>query len=100
MRFHFHDGRSFGVSVSAREVEEFNSRWPCSSRSGPHYFAYDHTDSLVEHEGIGDGSEAVALSDDAQRWGQARLAKLAKRNARQQRAKFMAARNDHRLPEL
>lgn len=52
------------VYVSAREVDDFNSRWPCSTLEGPQSFTFDKSGDLVDRSGKGDGDEAVALSDD------------------------------------
>ena len=65
-------GSQFTVTVSAREVEAFNSRWQCSSLVGAQSFTFDRGD-LVDRNGKGDGEEAVALSHDAQRYGEARV---------------------------
>lgn len=67
-------GSEFSVTVSAREVDEFNRRWPCSSLRGRQWFRFDkrHGD-LVDRKGRGDGGEAVALSHDAQAYGEKAL---------------------------
>jgi len=62
------------VTVSEREVDAFNSRWPGSSLAGLHAFEFEvRSGDLVGHDGRGDGPEAVALADDAQRWAWKRL---------------------------
>jgi hypothetical protein len=60
------DGDFYTVFVSAREVAEWNRRWPCSSLRGRQSFTFDRKGDLVDRYGIGDGPEAVALSHDAQ----------------------------------
>ncbi len=63
-------GSFFAVTVSEREVDDFNRRWPCSTLSGRQRFEFDKRDgNLVDHVGRGDGGEAVALSEDAQAYG-------------------------------
>lgn len=67
-------GASFVVYVSEREVDEFNRRWPCSALRGRYSFTFDkRTGDLVDMTGIGDGSEHVALSQDAQTYGEGKL---------------------------
>ena len=67
-------GSFFRVAVSEREVDEFNRRWPCSTLEGPQTFEFDKKNGdLVDRTGKGDGGEAVALADDAQKYGQKRL---------------------------
>jgi hypothetical protein len=60
------DGDFYTVFVSAREVAEWNRRWPCSSLQGRQSFTFDRKGDLVDRYGKGDGPEAVALSHDAQ----------------------------------
>lgn len=67
-------GSSYSVSVSEREVDEWNGRWPCSTLSGPQVFVFEKRNGdLVDRTGKGDGDEAVALSHDAQRYGLKKL---------------------------
>jgi hypothetical protein len=70
----YDQGAFYCVTVSEREVDEFNRRWPCSSLTGHQSFTFDKRNGdLVDREGNGDGSEAVALSNDAQAYGAKRL---------------------------
>lgn len=72
-------GSTFVVTVSSREVADWNGCWPCSSLRGRQMFEFEkRSGDLVDREGTGDGSEAVALSEDAQAYG---CAKLGIRNA-------------------
>lgn len=73
----FDNGSMYTVAVSEREVDEFNRSWPCSSLEGRQTFQFDkRTGDLVDREGTGDGSEAVALSHDAQTYGARKLGLL------------------------
>lgn len=66
-------GPTFGVVVSAREVRDWNARWPCSTLDGSQAFVFDKaTGDLVEHQGYYEngGGEGLALSQDAQRHGE------------------------------
>ena len=73
MKF-FDQGSEFRVTVSDREVDEFNRQWPCSTLDGAQSFTFQKSNGdLVDRAGRGDGSEAVALADDAKRYGQKRL---------------------------
>lgn len=68
------NGSFFGVSVSAAEVETFNRRWPCSRLRGAYWFEFDKRNGdLVDGRGHGDGEEHLALSHDAQRFGEREL---------------------------
>ena len=59
-------GSTVRVTVSADYVSNWNTRWPCSSLRGAHAFEFERKNGdLVDHTGRGDGSEAVALSEDA-----------------------------------
>lgn len=70
----YDNGAFYGVTVSAREVDEFNRRWPCSTLQGKQYFQFDkRSGDLVDREGTGDGGEAVALSQDAREYGKRKL---------------------------
>jgi len=71
MRIH-EQGSCYTVFVSAREVCEWNRRWPCSSLQGRQSFTFDRNGDLVDRCGKGDGPEAVALSQDAQAYAFAR----------------------------
>lgn len=67
-------GTHYYVSVSEREVDEWNTKWPCSTLSGPQTFVFDKKNGdLVDRTGKGEGSEAVALSHDAQAYGKRKL---------------------------
>lgn len=66
-------GSGFAVTVSASEVSEWNRCWPCSTLRGSQRFEFDSTGDMVDRSGNGDGEEAVALSQDAQAYGMARL---------------------------
>jgi hypothetical protein len=63
MRFK-EEGSFYTVSVSEREVWEWNRRWPCSSLHGRQSFTFDRRGNLVDRYGQGDGPEAVALCQD------------------------------------
>lgn len=66
---HYDNGSFYTVTVSEREVDEFNRHWPCSTLSGRQMFQFDKRNGdLVDREGEGDGPEAVALSQDAQNY--------------------------------
>lgn len=70
----YDQGGSYRVTVSEREVDEFNRRWPCSKLSGPQCFVFEKRNGdLVDRYGKGDGDEAVALSHDAQAYGRKKL---------------------------
>jgi hypothetical protein len=69
------EGAFYTVFVSAREVSEWNRRWPCSSLQGRQSFTFDRNGNLVDRYGKGDGPEAVALSQDAQEHAFTRSAK-------------------------
>lgn len=64
MRVH-DNGSCFTVVVSRHEVDEFNRHWPCSTLRGRQRFEFDKRN--------GDGNEAVALSEDARRYGETKL---------------------------
>ena len=66
------EGASYTVFVSAREVLEWNRRWPCSSLRGRQSFTFDRNGGLVDRYGKGDGPEVVALSQDAQEYALSR----------------------------
>jgi hypothetical protein len=73
MRFH-DNGCFYSVSVSASEVEAWNRCWPCSSLEGPQWFQFDKSNGdLVDRTGLGDGPEAVALSQDAHEYAMRRF---------------------------
>lgn len=60
------NGAFMRVLVSSREVERFNSAWPCSSLSGRQVFEfYLHNMDLTDHLGKGNGQELIALTEDA-----------------------------------
>jgi len=76
----YDNGAFYTVSVYATEVEQFNRSWPCSSlpaRSISFQFDKSNGDlvDIMPHSIAGqvDGPEAVALSDDAMRYGAERL---------------------------
>jgi hypothetical protein len=69
------EGGCYTVFVSAREVAEWNRRWPCSTLEGRQSFTFDRNGDLVDRYGKGDGPEAVALSQDAQEYALARSEK-------------------------
>ena len=69
------EGSFYTVFVSAREVAEWNRRWPCSSLQGRQSFTFDRNGDLVDRNGKGDGPEAVALSQDAQEYALTRSEK-------------------------
>ena len=78
MRYH-DNGCFYSVSVSAREVEDFKSRWPCSGLPDHAVtFQFDKTNGdLVDiwPSAIADqfdGDAAIALSQDAQAYGEAK----------------------------
>ena len=66
---YYNQGSGFGVEISESELDEFNAMWPCSDLEGAQYFSFEADGDLVDHEGNGDGPEAVALSKDAYIWG-------------------------------
>lgn len=68
----YKQGDSCRVTVSRREVDEFNRRWPGSSLEGPQSFTFHENGDLVDRSGRGDGPEAVALSNDAQDYAASR----------------------------
>jgi hypothetical protein len=79
MRF-YDQGSLYRVAVSAEEVYQFNTRWPCSELSANHglSFTFDKRNGdLVDHNArqFEDGSALVALSQDAQKYGEAQLKK-------------------------
>ncbi len=72
MRLHDKGGTFYRVSVSAKEVERFNSRWPCSemrpARRRGVYFEFDRRNGdLVDCNAPRrwDGGALVALASDA-----------------------------------
>jgi len=67
------DANGYTVTVSEREVDEFNRRWPCSTLEGRQSFSFDRNGDLVDRTGEGDGGEAVALSEDAKRYAKRKL---------------------------
>lgn len=70
----YDQGDCYRVTVSENEVDEFNRRWPCSSLRGRQSFTFEkRSGDLVDRSGRGDGSEAVALSEDAEAYGKAKL---------------------------
>ncbi len=71
----FYDlGDCYRVTVSEREVDDWNRYWPCSTLSGKWSFTFDKRNGdLVDCEGKGDGAESVALSHDAQAYARKRL---------------------------
>jgi hypothetical protein len=70
----FDNGSMYTVTVSEREVDDFNRKWPGSTLRGRQSFQFDKRNGdLVDRTGEGDGSEAVALSQDAQTYGKERL---------------------------
>jgi len=81
----FDNGAFFSVRVSRREVEEFNSSWPCSQLPDSSItFVFDNTNGdLVDilpyriADKV-DGPEAVALCDDAMKYGCQQLTKKAR----------------------
>ena len=85
MRVH-DNGAYFTVTVTAVEVRKFKATWPCSGLPGTRiWFQFDKRNGdLVD---IGpyhyahriDGPAAAALSQDAQRYGAARLQATAKK---------------------
>ena len=67
-------GSNYSVSVSEREVDAFNRKWPCSTLRGRYTFEFEkRSGDLVDMTGSGDGSEHVALSQDAQEYGKRKL---------------------------
>ena len=76
----FDNGCFYSVMVSRAEVEHFKSRWPCSTLpdSSITFQFQKRNDDLVDIlpyriASRVDGADAVALSDDAQRYGRKRL---------------------------
>ena len=77
----YDNGCFFTVAVSAREVETFARCWPCSglNRSKGVWFQYDKRNGdLVDtnderNQPNANGGAIVALSEDAQRYGEKRL---------------------------
>lgn len=69
------EGAFYTVCVSEQEVDEWNRRWPCSTLKGRQTFTFDSNGNLVDRFGKGDGSEAVALSEDAHAYGMAKREK-------------------------
>lgn len=74
----FDQGSEFRVTVSANEVYEFRRRWPCSGLSTEHgvSFTFDKRNGDlvdVHHPGSEDGPALVALSQDAQAYGEKKL---------------------------
>lgn len=67
-------GAVYSVLVSEADVYAFNRRWPCSTLEGPQRFEFEkRSGDLVDRDGKGDGGEAVALAEDAQRYGERKL---------------------------
>ena len=66
------EGACYTVFISAREVSEWNRRWPCSCLQGRQSFTFDRNGDLVDRFGKSDGAEAVALSQDAQEYALAK----------------------------
>ena len=77
------NGCFFTVKVTRDEVERFKSTWPCSGLpERALWFQFDKRNGdLVDMGGAGnyDGSDLLALSQDAQKWGDeiARVERLA-----------------------
>jgi hypothetical protein len=70
----YDNGAFFTVTVSEAEVDGFNRRWPCSTLEGRQMFQFQQSNGdLVDRTGRGDGSEAVALSQDAYAYGARKL---------------------------
>lgn len=72
----YDQGSCFRVTVSADEVYEWSKRWPCSGLHGAISFTFDKRNGdLVDvaHPGSEDGAALVALSQDAQRYGETKI---------------------------
>lgn len=73
----YDNGSMFTVSCSRNDVEQFARQWPCFGRIEPLWFQYEKRNGdLVDtnqRDGRQDGSGVVALSDDAMRYGAAKL---------------------------
>lgn len=75
----YDNGCFFTVAVSEQEVTAFNHTWPCSSLpERPVAFRFDKrngdlVDILTTRNEEFDGSEAVALSTDAMKYGARKL---------------------------
>ncbi len=74
----FDNGCFYSVSVSAAEVENFKSTWPCSGLPGHAiWFQFDKRNGdLVDIKPDSnnfDGPALLALSNDAQAYGKKRL---------------------------
>lgn len=77
----FHDnGCFYSVSVTAREVSDFAERWPCANLPDRSvWFQFDKSNGdlvdmqpNLEEQGA-DGGAVLALSQDAQAYGKAKL---------------------------
>ncbi len=71
MRY-YDNGRYYTVSVSKREVEAFKRRWPCSELPDKSIaFQFDKRNGdLVDISLDVDGPDVLALSEDAQAYGE------------------------------
>lgn len=73
------NGSLFSVIVSKREVQAFKDSWPCSVLPDRFvWFQFDkRNEDLVDLRPWGmDGADVLALSQDAQAFGLAKLSKL------------------------
>lgn len=77
----YDQGAFYTVACSQDDVDSFNSKWPCSVIEKPMTFTFDKNGDLVgvSPDNI-DGAEVLALSEYAQKYGEARLRKLKKRS--------------------
>lgn len=80
-------GDLYRVTVSAREVYDFNTHWPGSELEGPQSFMFEKKNGdLVSMIGKGgDGDSCAALMDDAKQWGMRQLNRKAAREEKRKR---------------
>jgi len=70
----YDQGSEYRVAMSEREVLNFNRQWPCSHLDKACSFTFDKRNGdLIDTTCNVDGSEVVALSQDAQEYGATKL---------------------------
>jgi hypothetical protein len=73
----FDQGSLFRVTVSEDEVRSWKRRWPASGLKNKGYsFVFEKENGDLVDTSVGssdDGAAAVAMSEDAQEWGERRL---------------------------
>lgn len=70
------NGCFYTVNMSEREVYTWSKRWPCFGDSRPLWFQFDKRSGdlvdMSDYQGC-DDSAVLAMADDAQVWGKAKL---------------------------